>query len=103
MSVGAREMLMLRKRLTNNEGIPMSISTQDEIYGFGGSLYRAMQLDLERLSDLRRNNEVFLLLMQRDIFAILSQLDGVPTVCRLETREPDVHRQFFLSKKTFER
>src|SRR5258707_1035247 len=28
MSAGAREMLMLRKRLTNNEGIPMSISTQ---------------------------------------------------------------------------
>src|SRR6266487_3373218 len=31
------------------------------------------------------------------------QVDGVPTVCRLETREPDVHRQFFPSKKPFER
>ncbi len=51
-------MLSLGNSLADNQGIPMSISTQDEIDCLGLSLKWAMELDLERLTQLGRDDEV---------------------------------------------
>ena len=54
-----------------------------------------MQLDLEEMSDLLGHNEVFLILMQIAVFAILPQLDGVPAIGLFEAREAN-HQECML-------
>ena len=73
--------------LTHDEGIPMSIRTQDQMDRFRRTLNGPMQLDLEAMPDLLGHDEVFLILMQIRIFAVLPQLDGMPAVRLLETGE----------------
>lgn len=68
---GGKEMFLLWFRLTYNESVPMSIRTQDQVYHLGQTLYWAMQFDLECVSQLLGNHEVFLVLVQVAIFAIL--------------------------------
>lgn len=97
-----RSMLSLRGHFTHNEGIPMSISPQNEMSGFRCSLKRSVQLDLERPSKFSRDHEALLVFMHIAIFPILSQLDRVPLVSRLEARKTDFHRQFSIGKKAFE-
>src|SRR6266536_5415906 len=46
-----------------------------------------MQLDLEAMPDLLGHDEMFFVLMQVHVFAVLSELDGMPTVRLLEPRE----------------
>ena len=53
----------------------------------GNSLDRTVQLDLEEVSQFLRDNEVFLVLVQIAVFAVLSQLDGMPSVRLLEAWE----------------
>lgn len=89
--------------LTDNECIPVSISTQDEMYRLGLADHRAMQLDLENMPQLLRDNEVLLLLVQRDIFSVLPQVDRVPLVALLEAREASFQSKLFAGKKAFER
>jgi hypothetical protein len=97
-------MLCLWLRLTDDQGIPMSIGTQDKMDRLRCSLKGAVQFDLEKVSDLLWDNEVFLLLMQGTIFPILSQLDGMPAMWLLETRKPDTGDSMFLGRnKAFER
>jgi hypothetical protein len=74
-------------RFTDDEGVPMPISTVNQMDCLGCSLELAMQLDLEEVPHLLGNDEVFLILMQIAIFAILPQLDGVPTIGLLEARK----------------
>ena len=74
-------------RFTDDESIPVTVHTQDEMHGLGGTKSRAMKLDLEEVSQFLGHHEVFLVLMQVHIFAILPQLDGVPSVRFLEARE----------------
>ena len=50
--------------LTHDEGIPMSIRTQDQMDRFRRTLNGPMQLDLEEMPDLLGHDEVFLILMQ---------------------------------------
>ncbi len=66
--------------LADEKGVPMPISPQDKMYRFRSALYRAMQLDFEEMPDLLGHDEMFLVLMQVHVFAILSQLDGMPVV-----------------------
>ncbi len=103
MSAFRWSMLSLRKCLTDDEGIPMSISTQNQMNGLRLALYRAVQLDLEEVPQLLRHNKVFLIFMQVHIFAILPQLDGVPSVRFLEAREANTRDGILLrSKEPFE-
>ncbi len=96
-------MLSLWKSLTDDEGIPMSISPQHKMDGLGYTLYRTMQLDLEEVSQLLRHNKVLLLLMQVTVFAVLPQLDRVPAIGLLEPREADTRKVMrFGSEETFE-
>ena len=73
--------------LTHDEGIPMSIRTQDQMDRFRRTLNGPMQLDLEAMPDLLGHDKVFLILMQIRIFAVLSELDGMPAVWLLEPGE----------------
>ncbi len=87
MSARRRLMLAVLVRLTDKQRVPVSIGTMHQVNRPGGSLYRTMQLDLENVSDLFRDDEVFLVFVQIAVFAVLSQLDRMPTVRLLETRE----------------
>ncbi len=103
MSTRGWSMCSLRLCLTDNEGIPMPISSQDKVNGFRLPLDRTMQFDLEEVSHFLGNNEVCLVFMQIAIFAVLSQWDGVPPVRLLETRETHVRDGVLLgSQKPFE-
>ena len=97
------QMLVLWSRLADDEGVPMSIRTQNQMHGLRRALYRTMQLDLERFPKLSRHDQMFLVLVHRDIFAILPELDGVPLVAFLKAREAHFHSQRFSGKKTVER
>ena len=97
------EMLSLRNCLADDSRVPVSISMQDKMYCFGFALYRAVQLDFDGLPHLGRNNKVFLILVQVDIFPILPELDGVPLVAFLEARKTSFHGKLFACKKPFER
>jgi hypothetical protein len=62
-----------------------------------------MQLDFEEATKLLGDNEVFVVLMQIAIFAVLSQLDGMPPVRLFEAREADTRNSvLFCHKKPFE-
>ncbi len=97
------QMLALWFSLTDDESIPVPISTIDKVYRPGCSLDGTVQLDFEEMPQLLRDNEVLLILVQIAIFAVLSQLDGVPTSRLFETREPNTRNVIlFGSKKPFE-
>ena len=104
MGTGAGGMLGLRFSLTDDKRVPVPISTQDKMYCFGFALYPSVQLDFEEVSQLLGDNQVFLVLMQIAIFAILPELDGMPAVGLLETWEADPRNSVLLGgKKAFER
>ncbi len=84
------KMLGLWKRLAHDESVPMPIRTQNQMHGLGCSFYRTMQFDLEGLAHLFGENEMLLILMQRDIFAVLPQLERVPLVALLEAGEAHI-------------
>ncbi len=91
MLTSARSMLLLWLGLTDDEGIPMPICTQDKMHGFRSTENLAMKLDLEEVPQLLGDNEVFLILMQLCVFAVLPELDRVPTVLQ--------YKRCFLSSK----
>lgn len=80
-------MLRVRISLTHDERIPMPISPMHQVNGFGCSLYRAMELDLEEMPHLLGDNQLFAVLMQLAVFSIVSQLDTMPAIWLLEPRE----------------
>src|SRR6266516_2925960 len=88
--------------LTHDEGIPVIVSTEHEVHRLGRSFKQAMQLDLERLAELSWHNQVFLVLVQIAIFAVLPELNGVPPVRALETREPARLAKFSHGMKALE-
>ena len=103
MLTGAGEMLSLRHGLADDRRVPVSISTQDKMDGFGFALDRAVHLDFDGLPHFCRKHEVFLILVQVDIFPILPELDGVPLVACLEARKTYFHGKLFACKKPVER
>ena len=102
MRASTWEVFMLWLSLTDDERVPVTVRTQDEMHCLGGTFNRTMKLDLEEMSQLLGHNEVFLVLMQVHIFAILSQLDRVPPVRFLEAGETTLLAQFFHGKKAFQ-
>src|SRR5713101_3877961 len=93
-------------RLADDQGIPVSIGTMDEMNGFRSSLNRAVQLDLERPAQLSRNMHMFVIRIQPYITAsaVLPELNGMPAIRLLETGEARIRdAQLFRSKIPFER
>src|SRR6266849_3922407 len=85
--------------LTDDESVPVSISTQNEMDGLGSSLDLAVQFDLEEVPHLLRDDEVFLILMQIAVLPILPQLNGVPAIGLLETGKPDTRNVVGFGRK----
>ena len=104
MGTGRGSVFGLRVSFTDDEGIPMTISTMNEVNRLGRALYRAMHLDFEGLAYLLGNDEMFSVFMQIAILAVLPQLNGMPAIRLLETRKTNVRDVILLGcQKTFER
>jgi hypothetical protein len=103
MGADAGKMCALWLCLADDQRIPMPISPQDKMYSLGRTLYLAMQLDLEEMSQLLRHDEVFLILVQVTVFAVLSKLNRVPLIAFLEAWEAYFQSKLFAGKKAFER
>jgi hypothetical protein len=99
MSATARKMRSQRFGFAHDQRIPVPICTMDEMDGLGRALKRTVQLDLEEVSELLRDDEVFLVLMQRAVFAVLPQLNGMPPIRLLEAREADTRNVIFFSRE----
>jgi len=103
MSTRMRSMLGVWVSLTDDQCIPMLISPINKVDGLGCALKLAMHLDLENVSQLLGDNEMRLVLMHRDIFAILPKTDRVPPVWCFETRKADTRKRvLFGGKKALE-
>ncbi len=90
--------------LTDDESIPVSIGPMDQVNRLRRTLYRAMQLDLEEMSQFLGNNEMFLVLMQIRIFSILPQLNAMPAIGLLKTWEAHTRDVIcFRGKETLKR
>ncbi len=61
------KMFGLRLGLTHDESVPMPVSTQYQMDGFRGSRDLPVQLDLEKLSQLGGNMQMFVVFIQPDI------------------------------------
>ena len=82
----------------------MPIGPMYQVNHLRPAFYRAMQLDLEEMSQLLWDNQMFLVFMQRAVFAVLSQLDRMPAVRLLETGETNTRNGMLLGgKEPFER
>jgi hypothetical protein len=75
--------------LTDDQRVPMPIGPEYEVHCLRSTHDRPVQLDFEEVTKLLRDNEVFLVLMQIAIFAVLSELDGVPPIRLFEAGEAD--------------
>ena len=96
-------MFSLWVSLADNQRIPMPIGSEYQVNRFRRAFHRAVQLDLEEVTELLGHHKVFLILMQINIFAILSKLDAMPPVRLLEAGEAALLAQFFHGKKAFQR
>src|SRR6266852_1744494 len=89
--------------LTDDERIPVPISTQDEMGGLWGAFDGTMQLDLDGATQLLGKVQVRAIKLKREIGFVLSQLDAMPSVGLFETREAYTRDiVFFSGKKAFE-
>ena len=96
-------MLLRWLSFTDDQSVPMPIGTANQVNRLRDALYGTMQLDLEEVTELLRHNEVFLVIVQIAILAILSELDGMPAIGRLEPRETNASNIILLgNEKAFE-
>jgi len=103
MRTFARAMLCLWFSFTDNQSVPVTISTQDKIGRLGGSFDGAMEFDFDGATQLLGDGKVLAIGSKREISLVLSQLDRVPLIGFLKAGEPHVRdAQFFSSKKPFE-
>lgn len=109
MGTGTCCMFCLWLCFADEQRIPMPVSTQDKMSGFGSTFDGAVQFDLERTAQLLGDKQVLPVCVQQHIPAvllvsILPQLDGVPSIRFLETWEPDTRDMILLgSQETLER
>lgn len=89
-------------RLTDNQSVPMSVSTQDKMGSFRGSVYRTVQLDFDGTPKFLGNRKMLPIRGKLEVRFVLSQLDRVPSIRLLETGEASVLAQFAHSKEAFE-
>ena len=105
MLTGTWGMLICGVSFTDDESIPVSISTMNKMNRLGCPFDGAMQLDLEGFPNLSRDVQVFAVSIKPRIAAcaILPQLDGVPAIRLLETREAHARdTQLSARKEAFE-
>ena len=96
---------ILRRRLTDDERVPMAIGAQDEMGGHGRAVKPAMHLDLEQSADLGRHVQMRPVFIQPHIAAhgVLAQLDAMPAIRGLEPGKTTGKTEVFPLKVAFER
>ena len=100
------QMFILRFSFTDDEGIPVSISTMDKMDGLRSPLDGPVQLDLEKLPQFGRDMQMFVIGIHPHITgdSTLPELNGMPLARLFEAGEPYMSKtQFFGSKKPLER
>src|SRR6266566_3951682 len=85
-------MLGLWLRLTDDECVPVSIRPMHQVRSLGFTLESTVHLDLEGCADLSRDMQMLVISIQPHIAAgaVLSELERMPTVRLLETRETHI-------------
>lgn len=103
MLTGGWKVLVSWFRLTDDERIPLPISSVNKMYRLRNTHDLPMQFDLEEATELLGHHKVLLILMQIAIFAILSELDAMPPIRLFEAGKADT-RDVVLpgGKKPFE-
>src|SRR5579862_2098243 len=96
--------LIVRLRLTDDERIPVVVSAQDEMRRDGSALQWAMQFDFQQFAQLRGDVKMRVVCIQPDITTggVLTQLDRMPAVRRLEAGETTGMAQLLRGEKPFE-
>ena len=92
-------------RLTDNQGIPVPISTQHQMRRFRRALYRAMQLDFEQQTQLGRDMQMLAITVQPHVpmLGILAKLDTMPAIGLFEAGKPARQAHLFAGEIPFER
>ena len=92
MRTVSRSMLIGGLSCADDQRVPVPIGTMHQIDRFRLPLDGAVQLDLERLADLSRDMQMFVIGIQPHIAAgaVLSELERMPAVRLLETRETHI-------------
>ena len=96
-------MFGLCRSLAHNQGRPVIVGPMHKIDRFRSAFQRAVQLDLEGLADLCRDDQMLLVFMQIDIFAVLPELKRVKPVWFFEAGKAYFLAQLSTGQKAFER
>ena len=96
-------MVALRLGLTDDEGVPVSISSEYQVTGVRSSFQWTMELDLEGGPKLLGDGQMLAISCQREVRLVLPQLDRVPAIGGFEAREAALLTKFFPGKEAFER
>src|SRR5712692_2388671 len=103
MRTFAWRMFRLELRLTDDERIPVPISTQNEMGCLWGTFDGTVQLDLDGATELLGKRQVLSVRLKREIGFVLSQWDAMPAIGLFETREAHARDiVLFGGKKAFE-
>lgn len=85
------------RHFTDDERIPMAVSSQDNVNRFWETFEWPMEFDLDEFSELSGYMKMLPIGIQPDIFAlaILPEVNGVPLIGVLEARETGTGVSFF--------
>jgi hypothetical protein len=95
-------MLVLWLCFTDNESVPVSISSEYQVTSVRSSFDGPMQLDLEGGTQLLGDTEMFAIEGKLKVRLVLTQWNGVPSIRLFEARKATLLTQFSQGKETFE-
>ncbi len=87
---------------TDDECVPVTISTTHEVSRLGRSLDRPMHLDLDLAAQLLGERQMLPVRGKREIGLVLSQLNGMPAIGLLEPGKAALLTEFSHCKEAFE-
>ncbi len=102
MRTGRRAMFSLWVCFTDDECVPVTISTMHEVSRLGRSLDGPMHLDLDGAAQLLGERQMLPVRGKREIGLVLSQLNGMPAIWLLEPGKAALLTEFSQRKEPFE-
>lgn len=90
--------LILRRRLTHDQDMPLPIGARDEMRGHGRAFQWAVELDLHQRAQLGGNMKVCAVVVEPSVATrrVLAQRNGVPAVGGLEAGTPTGRPRSFI-------
>ena len=92
-------MLLLGFGLADNERVPVSVSTQDEMSCLRRAFNRTMKLDLDGATQLLRDRKMLAIEVKLKVCFVLPELDTMPPIGLLETGETSLRTLFSHGKE----